>query len=113
MTEQDQICARFGVEPVASPDEFKVGIARNVRSGIHPVNGLRIRPDADTTGWYNWAGQEWSDDPEFFLPLHVRHLATWAPQVIPFLLLPPGWRFLVAPGHEDVWKDDRLLLDHS
>ena len=23
--------------------------------------------------------------------------------------LPPGWRFLIAPGHEDVWYDGSLL----
>ncbi|WP_434048948.1 MULTISPECIES: immunity protein Imm33 domain-containing protein [Sorangium] len=26
-----------------------------------------------------------------------------------FLGLPPGWRFLIADEHEDVWKDPSLL----
>lgn len=87
----------------------KVGIAKNVRDGIWPMNGLRHPVAGDTSGWYIWAGEELSDDPEFFVPLHVEHLAEWSPIVIPYLALPPGWRFLIAPGHEDVWFDESLL----
>jgi hypothetical protein len=32
-------------------------------------------------------------------------LKDWCPTAIPFLLLPPGWRFQVAPKYEDVWFD--------
>src|SRR5437868_11745199 len=106
---QRVVCARFNVEPVPAPAGLKVGIALNVRDGLQPLNGLRCVPEGDTSGWYIWAGEEWSDDPEFFVPLHIEHLETWCPQAIPYLQLPPGWRFLVAPGHEDVWPDPELL----
>lgn len=108
-SQQRDVCARYGAEPVAAPSKLKVGIASNVRQGVQPVNGLRIKPEGDTTGWYIWAGEQWSDDPDFFVPLHVEHLESWCPQAIPFLQLPPGWRFLVAPGFEDVWQDPQLL----
>jgi len=72
-------------------------------------NGLRHEPEGDTSGWYIWAGEDLSEDPDFFVPLHVEHLAQWCPAAIPYLALPPGWRFLVAPGYEDVWHDDSLL----
>lgn len=39
----------------------------------------------------------------------VAHLRDHAPEVLPYLALPPGWRFLIAPGHEDVWFDEQLL----
>ncbi|WP_422652960.1 immunity protein Imm33 domain-containing protein [Archangium sp.] len=42
------------------------------------------------------------------IPL-VAHLADWCPLALKFLGLPPGWRFLVAEGHEDVWEDPTLL----
>jgi hypothetical protein len=105
---QRDICARYGVQPVAAPAGLKVGIARNVREGVLPINGLRHQPEGDTTGWYVWAGGEPSDDPDFFVPLHVQHLAEWCPDVIPYLQLPPGYRFQIAPGHEDVWHDPSL-----
>jgi hypothetical protein len=46
---------------------------------------------------------------DFFDPLHVSHLDARLPEVVPYLALPPGWRFLLAPGHEDVWYDESLL----
>lgn len=75
-----------------------------------PLNGLRHPPEEGTSGWFVWAGRELPDDPDFFVPLHVEHLDDWCPQVLPYLALPPGWRFLLAPGHEDVWHDPTLLV---
>ncbi|MEV6414221.1 hypothetical protein [Kribbella sp. NPDC051718] len=108
--EQADICRRFNVSPMAAPADLKVGISRNVRNGlVLPLNGLRHAAEGDTTGWYIWAGEELSDDSDFFVPLHVGHLHKWSTAVLPYLALPSGWRFLIAPGHEDVWFDESLL----
>jgi len=107
--EQIQVCNRFGGDIVDAPPHMKVGIARNVKSGLMPINGLRHPPEGDTTGWYIWAGEDYSTDPAFFLPVHVEHLEDWCPQILKYLALPPGWRFLVADGYEDVWYDADLL----
>ena len=88
---------------------MKVGISLNVRNGIMPINGLRHPPEGDTTGWYIWAGEEFSEDSEFFKPLHVEHLSSWCPEIQKYLGLPPGWRFLVDGSYEDVWYDKSLL----
>jgi hypothetical protein len=106
---QQSICARFSCDPVPAPLHLKVGIARNIREGALPINGMRIIPEGDTTGWYLWGGDQFSEDPDFFLPVHVEHLKDWCPTALPYLQLPPGWRFLIAPGHEDVWFDKALL----
>lgn len=108
-TRQRELCDRFGVKPVASPPDLKVGAARNIRDSRYPIHGLRHPPQGDTTGWYIWAGDDLSDDPDFFEPVHVGHLAEIRPEVLPYLALPPGWRFLIAPGYEDVWEDPALL----
>jgi hypothetical protein len=107
--EQQEICKKYGVMWVAAPDHLKVGIARNVRTDLKPLNGLRHPAQGDTTGWYIWAGEEFSTAPDFFEPLHVLHLAEWCPAALRFLGLPPGWRFLVAGDHVDVWEDPKLL----
>lgn len=73
-----------------------------------PVHGLRHPSEAGTSGWYVWTG-ELSDAPDFFQPWHTSHLVERCPEVRHLLALPPGTRFLVAPGHEDVWTDDSLL----
>ena len=103
---QRETCERYGVAPVPTPDGVKVGFARG---GSGPVHGLRHPPEGDTAGWYIWRGAL-SDADDFFSPLHAAHLKDEVPEVLPFLALPPGWRFLLAPTYEDVWYDG-LLLD--
>ena len=107
---REALVTRFGFTPVPVRDDEKVGISRNVLTGLMPINGVRARPERGTTGWYIWAGEEMSSDPNFFEPLHVSHLATWAPSILAYLTLPPGWRFLVAPSYEDVWFDEEVDL---
>lgn len=70
---------------------------------------MRINPDDGTTGWFIWAGQTFSQDPNFFVALHAEHLEECAPLVLPYLALPPGWRFLVTEEYEDIWEDLTLL----
>jgi hypothetical protein len=107
--EQEKICSKYRLQWVEAPEHLKVGIAENVKTGLLPINGLRHPPEGETTGWYIWAGEEPSSDPTFFKPLHVEHLAEWCPAVVPYLGLPPGSRFQIAPNHEDVWEDEALL----
>lgn len=106
---QRELCKRFGVSPVPAPADLKAGVAKSIRENKQPLNGLRHPPEGDTTGWYIWAGEELSDDPDLFEPVHVGHLAELCPQVMPYLALPPGWRFLITSDYEDVWEDPALL----
>ena len=51
-----------------------------------------------------------SRDDDFFEPVHVHHLEAVCPMVLPYLGLPPGWRFLIdGRGYEDVWPDPGVL----
>jgi hypothetical protein len=77
--------------------------------GKLPINGLRHPPEGRTNGWYIWFGEELRTDADFFVPLHAYHLDEACPEVLKFLALPAGYRFLVAPNHEDVWYDPALL----
>ena len=106
---QEGICRRYTAEFLPPTPGTKLGISRTVKEGLRPLNGLRHRVEGDTCGWYIWAGEEFSDAPDFFVPLHVDHVAEWCPEVIPFLGLAPGWRFLLADGYEDAWQDPSLL----
>jgi hypothetical protein len=104
--EQKNICAQYDSNFVESPAHLKVGISLNVREGVMPLNGVRYEPEGDTSGWYIWAGEEFSEDPDFFVPLHIEHLNDWSPLVLKYLGLAPGTKFLLADdGYVDVWKD--------
>jgi ribosomal protein S18 acetylase RimI-like enzyme len=103
-----RVCKRAGVEPAPAASEFKLGIALDTLH-LEPLNGLRHPAEAGTCGWYIWGGQTLSQEAEFFQPLCVAHVADRCPRALKYLSLPPGWRFLDAPGFEDVWFDAQLL----
>ncbi|KAE9496578.1 hypothetical protein F9Z36_1867 [Neisseria gonorrhoeae] len=103
--EQIIICKKYNTEiyPV-SMFQKSVLLKMSNRQACIRLTGLRHRPKGDTNGWYIWAGENFSYDKNFFLPLHTFHLQIWRPEIIPFLTLPPGYRFLIGEnGYEDVW----------
>jgi hypothetical protein len=65
----------------------ELGVSQSALTGVWPLHGLRHRPDVDTNGWYVSSG-EYSDSPDFFLPLHVEHAAERIPAVLAYLSLP-------------------------
>lgn len=107
--QQRAICEKYGAPYCPVQRYQKVGVARNLETGLWPVNGVRYPGEGDTSGWYIWAGEVFSTDSDFFVPLHIAHLDSWRPQVLPYLALPAGWPFLTAPDYEDVWPDPTVL----
>lgn len=104
------VCSRYGAEFSATAADDIVGVADNAGQGQWPLNGLRHTGDG-SSGWFIWAGETLSPEPDFFKPTHAAHLRERCPEILSFLGLGPGWRFLVAPGQEDVWFDPNLLAD--
>jgi hypothetical protein len=107
--EQQLICIKYNAKYLEANTDSKIGISDNIKDGILPINGLRISPEGDTTGWYIWAGEELSKADDFFKPLHLSHLKYYLPEVEKYLGLPPGWRFLIAGDYIDVWFDKDLI----
>ena len=106
---QRDVCAKYGVESDPPNIHDKLGLSKNFSREEYPINGLRHTPDPGTCGWFIWSGEELSDEPDFFDPLHVAHLEERVPEILPFLALPAGWRFLYAPGYIDIWFDSKLI----
>jgi hypothetical protein len=109
IAQQKEVCARFDADFVEANLESVLGISKNFLSGILPLNGLRHPQEGQTCGWYLWSGEELSDAPDFFDVWHVHHVVDRRPDVAKYLGLAPGWRFLLAGDHEDVWFDAKLL----
>jgi len=108
---QNAVCVKYNVE--FSPTDFNdiVGIAlESLDIENIPINGLRHPIEKGTSGWYIWSG-ELSPAVNFFKPSHVNHLLETCPEILDYLGLPPGWRFLIDnKGYEEVWFDKSLLL---
>ena len=96
---------------VYQPLDFhlELGISANFFDGTMPLNGLRLKPESDTCGWYLWAGEDLSQADNFFQAMHVYHLVEHQSSVLQYLALPPGWRFLTNGIYEDIWFDATLL----
>ncbi|KAA9325585.1 hypothetical protein F0P96_19860 [Hymenobacter busanensis] len=106
---QKQVCAVHGVDFCLIEPDAIVGASRN--HGLEaPTHGLRHADAGDSSGWFLWSG-EYSAADDFFEPVHLRHLIERAPEVIRYLALPPGFRFLNDDAcYEDIWFDEALLL---
>jgi hypothetical protein len=105
---QRSFCVEKGVEFVAAPPGWVSGFA-SATKGRTPLNGLRHPSEPGTTGWYLWFGEEASDAVDFYKPVHTLHLYVDFPTVGKLLGLPPGYRFLLAGEHTDIWFDRTLL----
>jgi len=106
---ENDICIKVGSEPVPPQPLEKVGIALQTLH-LQPLNALRHRPENGACGWYIWGGEQLSTAPDFFEPLHIKHLTDYCPEIIPYLGMGPGWRVLLAPNRVDVWFDEKLII---
>lgn len=108
---QRRICRAYGAKYFPPLLGSKVGIALQTMD-FSPIHAVRLLPTETTCGWYIYAGDEWSEDPNYYQPLCVEHMEKHCPVALPFLALPPGWRFLTdGKGKLDAWFAEELLKD--
>ena len=101
---QQQICARHGL--AAQAPEAMVAVATGSLDQS-PIYGTRIAlPENGTISWFIHCGEH-SDAADFYQPLHTAHLRELLPQVLDYLALPSGAKFILdRDGYEDVWMEE-------
>ncbi|BFO56700.1 MULTISPECIES: hypothetical protein [Comamonadaceae] len=106
--DRKMICEKYGSKYHEFLENLNVGV--NIESlGMIPVYGVRINPAFGTSGWYIWGGK-YSEDEDFFKPIHGFHLIQKLPGLSKYLALAPGFKFIVdGDGYEDVWFDPSSL----
>ncbi|HMQ46279.1 MAG TPA: hypothetical protein PKA00_01425 [Saprospiraceae bacterium] len=86
---QKMICESYEADICTPQPNSKVGVSINLSDiNVFPINGLRHPQEGETWGWYFWAGEDFSEDPGFFFPLHRWHLKEWRYETMKFLALP-------------------------
>ncbi|MEM1414012.1 MAG: DUF2199 domain-containing protein [Myxococcota bacterium] len=105
----ERVCADAGVEPMHPDPADVVGLSRTAGRIDLPLHGARLNPSPGASGWFIWRGEH-SDDEDFYRPVCIAHLSSTCPQALPFLSLPPGWRFYREGDFVDVWFDAEIDL---
>ena len=104
--EQKKICKDYDSLWKPINKNLKVGISTNLN--LEPLNGLRHNAEDGTTGWFIWSG-EYEESDDFFKPICAEHLLEMKPEVIKYLGLDVGFRFLSGKeNYEDVWFDKKI-----
>jgi hypothetical protein len=103
--QQKDICEKYGL-PMHPPEEM-VAIALDTLQKS-PIYGSRIElPENGTISWFIHGG-EYSAVSGFYQALHTHHLLEELPEVLKYLSLPEGARFIIdKEGYEDVWMSDQ------
>ena len=103
---QKEICDKSNSTWKPINKKLNIGISTNLEKD--PINGLRHPAEKGTTGWFIWTG-EYSETDDFFQPICAEHLLQQRPEIIKYLGLDVGFRFLSdSKGYEDIWYDEKL-----
>lgn len=108
---QRALCARHGAVFTPCQPAQRLGLAPDLTAATRRLHGARIQPSGDACGWYLWSDEEFAEPPEFYVPLRAHTVDRLVPLALPYLALPPGWRFQIRDGQVDVWQDVTLLAD--
>lgn len=106
--EQKLLCEEFDSAYVAVKADDLVAVAV-LTLALDPIVGIRKQPaEGETVEWYIYGG-ELDAQADHFEIISVQELEQLNPDLIPYLALERGFRFLIDQDeYEDVWKADGL-----
>lgn len=105
ITEQKLVCEEYGSKYLTVNDEDMIAVAVDSLKQ-DPIVGIRNKPEAgDEVSWFIYAGEH-DDREDFFQTVAVKDLHKLLPEVLPYLALDHGYRFMIdREEYEDVWKE--------
>jgi len=104
---QQQICEKYHSPFEALKANEMIAVALG-SIGKMPIYGIRnISTEHETVSWFIYCG-EFSEQEDFFQPIHAEHLKDKLAIIIPYLALAQGYRFIIDDqGYEDVWFENK------
>ncbi len=109
LEQQKYVCRRFGATEDQAFLSSNVGVDARVQKGARPLHGLRCQYEGKSSGWFFWVGR-WPE-PEKFEVTTISSVILLSPEIAPYLLLAPGWRFTIGSDERDIAEFDATLLD--
>ena len=105
--QQQKICKKYQSKFEQLKENEMVAVALDTL-GQMPIVGERIVLDeGETVSWFIYCGE--SDADDFYRPIHWYHLIEQLPEVLPYLGLEQGFRFIIDnEDYEDVWRENQF-----
>ena len=106
ISEQKLLCEEFESSYIKVSGDDVVAVAVNTLNQ-EPIVGIRKKPEAEeNVAWFIYGG-EMGKGEDFFETMTVRELQDILPEVLPYLALAEGFRFMIdREDYEDVWKEE-------
>ena len=107
IAEQKLLCEEFDSAYVKVNPDDEVAIAIQTLDK-DPIVGIRKKPEAGSkVAWYIYGGELAEGEENLFEIVSVTKLLEIFPDVLPYLALEEGFRFMIDQDeYEDVWKAD-------
>lgn len=106
ISEQKLLCEEFKSSYIKVSGDDVVAVAVNTLNQ-EPIVGIRKKPEPEeNVAWFIYGG-EMGEGEDFFETMTVRELQDILPEVLPYLALAEGFRFMIdREDYEDVWKEE-------
>ncbi|WP_445115933.1 immunity protein Imm33 domain-containing protein [Acinetobacter sp. WZC-1] len=105
--EQKLVCEEFDSAYIKVSEEDVIALATQTLTR-EPIVGLRKKPADDGVAWFIYGG-ELEEGEDFFETMTVRELEKILPEVVPYLALEEGFRFMIdRDDYEDIWKAEQI-----
>lgn len=104
--EQKLLCEEFDSAYIEVKGDDLVAVAlESIKQ--EPIVGIRKKPVAgETVSWYIYGGELQTNEEDFEI-MSIKELQDILPDVLPYLALDNGYRFMIdQDDYEDVWKEE-------
>ncbi|KFF17459.1 hypothetical protein IW22_20890 [Chryseobacterium sp. JM1] len=104
--QQGEICWQQNLIPLFPNFNQSVVISDGVYEG-KDIEGIRYASPQDESGWY-LITDDYNEDIKSLKMVHFYHVAFARPDILKYLALPFGYRFLMKGGKFEINKDEEV-----
>ncbi|WBV60638.1 hypothetical protein PFY12_00630 [Chryseobacterium camelliae] len=101
---QSETCSYYGLVPQFPNFNQMVVISQGVYEG-KDIEGIRYESPDHMSGWW-LITDDYNDDIKSLMTVHYSHVAFARPDILKYLALPFGYRFLMENGNFGIAKDE-------
>lgn len=111
--QQEELCTRMGTTMSPPHASDRAAVSQGVLEGTLAVEGVRYPSNKPNSGWY-LTTDLYDGDYRSMRVIHLEHLISARPELLPLIALPSGFRFEVRTKTQpDVWFDDEVASSET